>query len=363
MTTEEYLNIAGYSTSEWTVLSPEKAGELLDFPGRVNNMYEIKTPKAVKSLGKGHWLTNLAWMKKHSVEITIAEASDKMRDAVEVIEEAIPSPVPLPPRKEPVAEKEEVQTVSTSWDCAQYNETHVACEEQCEECKPLEESFKGPIVEDANTLIERRMDQIRSIDAITEEGEYWVADCGVRISKTIITRTTDQEFAEYMVTFQHALERKKQIESETKAEVKEPVVEVLGSTTTEVKVNPNQVKADEMKAKQEVKAKEPVVEKKVAKEESKKVSEEEKAKELNTDVLTGDAKPKSLKKKEVEKEPIVEGSSKLVEQFEFLDNIIDTATQFKKTMYAITLIKNTINAKDLIPAKKLALIEKAIQNI
>jgi len=63
------------------------------------------------------------------------------------------------------------------------------------------------------------------------------------------------------------------------------------------------------------------------------------------------------------KQPIVVGDNKTLEDFDFLDRLIATANNFKKTAYAIHLIKNTLSAADLTPAKKIALIENAVNNI
>lgn len=60
---------------------------------------------------------------------------------------------------------------------------------------------------------------------------------------------------------------------------------------------------------------------------------------------------------------IVTANDKTINDFEFIDNLIDTATLFKKSIYAIALIKNTLKCDDLTPSKKIALIEKHIQNI
>ena len=65
-------------------------------------------------------------------------------------------------------------------------------------------------------------------------------------------------------------------------------------------------------------------------------------------------------KKKIENVPTA--PEDIAKQFAFLDEVVETAIVFKNTFYAISAIREAL-ASDLTPAKKLVLIENAVNNI
>lgn len=397
MNKKDYLSLSGYSTEEWDVLTKETAKLYLDLPGRLSSMYPITNRKAIESpeIGKGAFMISKKWMAKQNVEPVMEIVKDTpatVEEAKEIIDEVIPpnnippAPnMPPPPPVEAVAmtdeEVEEVKSTNNFY-CEKWVQTNdEGCDIQCEECKeslPKKNITDLPHDSTVETLLypERSLKLNEAGFLENNEGKFVYKDTRFFMTRSMMENfKSEEEFEKTIVSFAETAEKKRTENPNQKGvdemKAKQETVEKLKEIVKESGIPKDNVIIATVPKVETKESSEVAVEVKSIKEELETIQKASKekvettAKEIAKKIVEPKKEDKKVAKKatSVPKEPIIVATEEMIDQFALMDQIIETANLFKKTHYAISLIKNTLEAKDLTPAKKLLAIENAVNNI
>jgi len=235
MTKVEYLNIAGYDPKIWEVVSKEAAMNFLAEPGAVNNMYSITDRKAVDSFGSGCYVVKTVWLRQ-TMDTMDSEGRGGGVKAPEPLKpetkqvppppKAVPPPppVPAPPSDIEDAEYEEVEDVEddeifpeppSDFLCEKYDNTTIACDEQCDSCRDIENA-KEVVEEDLTETQEHTPKQLERIKIMNDLG--WNQE-GDIFRRSGISVTTKFVFDSEDSVFDLSISNMKKTDAEHKAKM------------------------------------------------------------------------------------------------------------------------------------------------
>ena len=376
MKKQEYLTMLGWDVTLWTVLLASEVNNLLSKDDVTGNIFPIADPGGIKAFGEGSYVAKIEYVQKNAVATPppppqppildgpvipsptpIVESKDDIEDAV-IVEETKQVPDVI----SPLLRARIANLVKAGWtddtignitspDDIVYPYVNIEEMENTDYTNMLK-AKPAPKKEPVKKVVETKP-EIQEPDPLLEERTValeaigWKAnnDTSVFVLGTIelpykrIAEMPDNVFASV-------------IEKYTDKPIKEKVEEVSNKVS--------ETKTEKQKVTPEVKQ--------------------------QTDVVSGDGKENEAPRETITEKPVTEPKEVVEQQaknkeeldnsenivpvatvdtvkhFGVADDIIELATAFKKTFYAIALIK-AVMEEDLPPSKKMAKVKAAVKNI
>jgi hypothetical protein len=400
MNEQEYLSLTGYSSAEWQIMNKKTSEQYLKEKGAVNNMYKISDRKGTAAFGHGCHIVKKKWaMDTMDIMETEGRLEEQIKETPKPPTPPVPpSPPAVPPPPIPVPPVVE----DDSFLCDQYDNTTIACDTQCIICRDAEASgitveeqkkveelkINKPVVVEHTPKQLERIKRFNDLGFIQEGSEFRRG--GISVLTSFVLNSEDVVF-DLSISNMEAVDAE---HTETMDNIKKDKAEDI---IEKIEIDVSNAEEDtKKKIEQIVKdsgvPKENVIIATVPKiDETATIIEEgldhkaDDKQEFLEDLHGKDktpeeiakgikeTKPKAEKPKEVvaTKEPVkkakIEGPipiapDDIMAQLDLVDDIIKACQVFKKTHYAIHLIQNTLEADDLTPAKKIKLIENAVNN-